>query len=195
MVKKRIMGLDVSSSTIGLSVVSYDNDKLEIEYMEHFKPPKKGNIFERLHKTSEYIASRVNELKPDEVALEDIVKFMKGKSTANTTTILSAFNRVVGMTVFDQLKKPPYLYDVNFIRKHIKITDKNPKKEDIPDLIEKVFDIKYPYFLNRNKKRAVENFDIADSIAVALCYIRIEQQGLSHEPPPKPKKKRKKKKK
>jgi len=189
------MGIDASTTTIGISVLAFDDDNIELRHKEYFKPPKKGNIFERLYKVREYIWEKLEELNPDEVALEDIILFMRGKSTAHTTTILSALNRVVGITIYEWHGKPPYLYPVDFIRKTIKLEDSVPQKEEIPDLVASILDMEYPYFLNRIGNVAVENYDIADSIAVALCYIKIEQGGLSHEIPKPIKKKGKKKRK
>jgi hypothetical protein len=87
----------------------------------------------------------------------------------------------------------PYLYRVDFIRKHIKITKTIPKKEEIPELVAGILNINFPYVYNRNKRLSVENGDMADAIAAALCYCIIEKNGLEHSPPPKKKKKVKKK--
>jgi len=189
------MGIDASTTTIGLSILAFNDDNIELKHKEYFKPPKKGNIFERLYIVREYILKKLDELDPDEVALEDIILYMRGKSTAHTTTILSALNRVVGITIYEWLGRPPYLYPVEFIRKTIKQRDNIPQKEEIPELVASILNIEYPYFLNRIGNVAVENYDIADSIAVALCYIKIEQNGLSHEIPKPIKKKGKKKRK
>ena len=189
------MGIDASSTTIGLCVLSYSDANIKLEHKEFFKPPKKGNIFERLFKIRQYIWSKLDEFNPDEVALEDIILYMRGKSTAHTTTLLSAVNRVIGITIFEWLGRPPYLYPVEFIRKTIKLADETPQKEDIPDLVASILKIEYPYFLNRIKNIAVENYDIADSIAVGLCYVKIEQGGLDHEQIKKPKSRKKKSKK
>lgn len=188
------MGLDASSTTIGLSIVSFDGYGIKLEHKEFFHPPKKGNIFERLSVVRQYIMQQIDTLKPDEIALEDIILFMFGKSSAQTTTILAALNRTVGVAIYDKTGKPPFLYSVNFIRKNIKLGDKSPAKEEIPDVVANILGIKFPYILNKKKNIAVENFDMADSIAAALCYILIEQKGLSHEQGVKRKKTRKKKK-
>jgi Holliday junction resolvasome RuvABC endonuclease subunit len=188
------MGLDASTETIGISVVKYNDTKTELEYYDFYKPPKKGNIIERLAQVRQFILRLIEEQNPDEVALEDIILYMR-YSTARTTTILSALNRTVGVAIYDKLGKSPYLYDVNFIRRTIKLKSSSPKKEEIPDVVSEILGIKFPYVLNRQKNIAKENFDIADSIAAALCYIEIERNGLSHVPQKKIKKKSKKKKK
>jgi Holliday junction resolvasome RuvABC endonuclease subunit len=185
------MGLDASTTTIGMSVVSFDDDNTTLDYFEFFKPPKKGSIFERLSKVREYIIATIDKFKPDVVVLEDIFLFMQGKSNAQTITILSALNRTVGTAVYDKMKgNQPFLYSVHFIRNNIKDTTKVPAKEDIPDLVGRILDIEFPYTLNRLKNKAAENFDVADSIAAALCYVEIERNGRSHEQI-KPKKKKK----
>jgi len=172
---KRVLGLDASSTTIGLCLVKYDEAHVELEHVEYYKPPKKGNIFERLQKVRAYISDKVEELNPDDVALEDIILFMSGNSTAKTITTLAVLNRTVGLAIADATGKPPYLYNVMAIRHKIKQDKKLPKKEEIPELVAKILDIEFPYKYNRKEKIAKENEDMADAIAVALCHVYVKR--------------------
>ena len=158
--------------------------------MEYFKPSKKGDVFERLQGVRQYIFDKISELRPDEVALEEILLWMGGgkkcpmckqkmgrQSTAKTITTLTALNRTVGLAVLDKLDKSPNMYNVMSIRHKIKKDKVIPKKEEVPERVADILGIDFPYKLNRNKKKAKENEDMADSIAVALCHIFVERKN------------------
>ena len=186
---KRIMGLDASSTTIGLCVLQYNNTKIKLEHVEFYKPPKKGNIFERLQAVRKYIFDMTSKFNPDVVALEEILLWMGGgkrcpvckqkmgrQSTAKTITTLTALNRTVGLAVLDNTGNVPFLYNVMRIRHQIKKGKVIPKKKDVPERVAALLNIKFPYKLNKLKNIAKENEDMADAIAVALCHIFIERQ-------------------
>lgn len=182
MVKKRVMGLDASTSTIGLSIIDYEDGYVSLHHVEYFKPDKKGTIFERLSGVRKFITERLDKFKPDDVALEDIILFMKGHSTAKTISALSILNRTVGLAVYDA-GYTPHLLNIMSIRHKIKDGKKLPAKAEIPELVAKILNIKFPYVLNKKKEMAVENEDMADSIAVALAFIkgakRVEKKPKS----------------
>ena len=170
---KRIMGVDASTSTIGICIVTYDNKrnpKMELDHVEYYKPTKKGNIFERLSSVRKFIFEKIDELEPDEIALEEIVLFMQNKSTAKTITSLASLNRTVGVAILDKTGSSPFMYNVMKIRHAIK-DGQLPKKEDIPNRIEKILETKFPFVLNRDGKIAKENYDMSDAVACAICHI------------------------
>jgi hypothetical protein len=45
-----------------------------------------------------------------------------------------------------------------------------PSKEEMPSILEKRLDFKFPYVLNKKNNIRPENLDMSDSIAVALVY-------------------------
>lgn len=168
------MGLDASTTTIGLSVIDFDNDSKVLIHHEYFKPPKKGNIFERLATVRDFIYNRLDGYQPDMVALEDIILFMKGHSTAKTISSLAVLNRTVGLAVFNFLGKCPTLLNVMKIRHAIKLDKKLPSKDQIPDLVAYHLGWKeFPWIHSKKGKIMEENYDMADSIAVALAFIKI----------------------
>ena len=120
---------------------------------------------------------------------------MKNKSSANTITTLAVINRIIGLTVFDKLNKPPYLYNAMRIRHAIKKGKDLPSKQDIPDLVADILNIKFPYVKNRNGDNAKENEDMADAIACGICHIYMDRKGKADQLQIKKKKKRKRKKK
>ena len=193
LIMKKVMGLDVSSTTIGICILSYNDKTIKLDYINYYKPPKTGNIFERLNKTRKYIKTLIGALKPDNVAIEDIVLFMSGRSTAKTITTLAILNRVVGLVVLDELKKEPYLYNALRIRHAIKSGKDLPAKEDIPELVADLLKIKFPYEKDKNLKNKKENEDMADAIACAICHIYMDRLGKADALQIKVKKKRAKK--
>lgn len=176
----RVLGLDASTNTIGICVLDFTLDsKFELIFASYYKPPKKGHPIERLAMTKIAIENLIEKYKPDHIALEDIILFMKGKSTAKTTTSLAALNRTVGLAIYEKTTCPPVLLNVLTIRHAIK-NKEVPDKEKIPDTVSEKLNITFPWILNKNGKPIAENYDIADGIAVALAYacLTINNKGV-----------------
>ena len=169
-----ILSFDSSSATIGWSVLEIDQEN-NIHFVKcgYIKPPKKGNIIERIVNTRNQIQKLINNIKPDSIAIEEIIKFMKGHSTANTIIMLTSFNRMIGVVSYDYLGSSPSLYNVMSIRHGIKINKQLPKKEDIPELVSQHLGITFPYEYNKKNTLKVENFDKADATAVALYHAFV----------------------
>lgn len=171
---KRILGFDVSSTTIGYCVLEItDGNDIQFILCNYVKPLKKGSIIERVAHTRDVIQSIIDQVKPDYIAIEDIVQFMAGASTAKTIITLTTFNRMIGLLSHDYLKKPPALYSVMSIRHGLKTDKIFPKKEEIPDLVAKHLKIKFPYLFNKKGKIKVESYDMADGVAVALYHAFV----------------------
>lgn len=173
---KTILGIDCSSTTIGYCVLTIDDSDRSIVFQSagYLKPIKEGSIIERIVDTRNRITDIIDLAKPDYIGIEDIIQFMQGKSTAQTIIMLTTFNRMVGLTAYDYLQRPPELFSVMTIRHGLKINKVFPKKEDMPELVAKHLGITFPYELStkgKNKgKIKVESYDKADGIAVALYY-------------------------
>lgn len=175
----RVLGLDASTSTIGISVIDYTDDgEMTLVYCNYFKPPKNDDIFIRLAAVRGFIFDLLDKYKPDHVAIEDIILFMKGKSSAKTITGLAVLNRTVGLAVLNHYGTSPVLLNVLKIRHAIKI-DTLPSKEEIPELVAKHLNIDFPYkYKTKGKakgKIAVESYDMADGIAVGLAFIKLSK--------------------
>jgi Holliday junction resolvasome RuvABC endonuclease subunit len=169
-----IAGFDVSSTTTGWCILQID-DKKSIKYIDsgYFKPIKTGTIFEKLSHSRDQIVSILDKYKPDDIAIEDLIQFMKGHSTAKTIITLALFNRNVGMTSYDYLGKNPQLFNVMSIRHGLKLSKELPKKEDMPELAAHHLGIKFPYHHGKGGKIKKESEDVADAVAVALYYSFI----------------------
>jgi crossover junction endodeoxyribonuclease RuvC len=165
-----IIGFDISSTTTGWGVLQIDGESIKYIDSGFFKPLKKGNIFERLDHSRNKVKEILNKYQPDQVAIENIIEFMAGKSTAKTIITLSVFNRNVGMAVYDYFSSAPELYSVMQIRHALKENKILPKKEEMPELVAKHLGIKFPYYYDKKAKVKKESEDVADAIAVALYH-------------------------
>lgn len=188
-----ILGFDVSSSTVGYSILQIDeNNKIHFVLCDYIKPPKDGTIIERIVETRNLIKNVIEKFKPDFIGIEDIIQFMQGHSTAKTIIMLTTFNRMIGLAAYDYLQKSPELFSVVTIRHGLKIGKVLPKKEEIPELVATHLGIDFPWLKTNSKitksgkkiesKIKVESYDTADGIAVALYYAfiltgRIKRKG------------------
>lgn len=200
----RVLGLDISTSTIGISVIEQDENSSGpiLKFHHYYKPPEKElPEFQYLKCTKDYILKIVDEFKPDLVAIEDYSKFMKGKSSATTILKLATLNRTIGFAVYELTGKEPVLLNVLKIRHTLKLDKELPAKEEMPGLVAKHLKLtEYPYYYETDKKGnikiKIESYDVADSISVALCCMVCYLKGESlTQMAPKEKTKLKKKKK
>jgi Holliday junction resolvasome RuvABC endonuclease subunit len=168
----KVLGMDISSTTIGWCSLFVDDSSNEIKFLDagYIKPIKDGTIIERIVHTRDKLLEIINKYSPDYIGIEDIIKFMKGKSRADTIIMLTTFNRMVCLLSYDFLKKPPQLFNVMTIRHGLKTNKILPKKEDMPELVAKHLGITFPYEKNKKNKIKEESYDTADGVAVALYY-------------------------
>jgi len=172
----KYIGLDISSTTIGLSLINLDeNNKVSLLKYDYYKPIK-DDLFLSLHKTREYIINKIKEWEPDEAVIENNLMFIGNKSSANTIILLAIYNKTCGLACYETLGKDPHLFNMQTARSLIKLKGYEGKlqKEDIPATVEKILGIPFPYVFKKNGKIADETFDIADSVAITLGYISSE---------------------
>jgi hypothetical protein len=177
----KILGLDISSSTIGYSVFEFDNKTITLLNYGYIKPPNKskGSISLRLEKTGDLIRDLLLKFEPDYVAVEDYAKrFSAGRSHANTIIILSVFNEQVCLECFKYLKKDVYRYPVLTIRSQMSklLNVKIVSKDDIYNEILKHCNI-FKSSFNKNGTMRKEDMDVVDSMAVSLTFILKEHNN------------------
>jgi Holliday junction resolvasome RuvABC endonuclease subunit len=170
----RILGLDISSSTAGWGVIDDNNGKPKLVECGFFKPLKKGGTFERLKDLKTKVIQILDEYRPDDIAIEEIMKFLAGGSTASTIISLATVNRTVGLACYEYTGKEPALCSVMAIRHKLKFGKVFPKKNEIPALVEKHLDTTLPIVYGKKGQVKPETYDIADGCAVALYqYYRL----------------------
>lgn len=175
---QRVLGLDISSSTIGWALIKFNDEIVELESHGHIKPPakKKGCMGFRLSTTSDEIRNLIKNLSPDIVAVEDYAKkFSSKKSSAHTIIVLATFNEVCAMIAYQELGKDVWRCAATSIRsilsKHFDI--KSVSKDEIFSVIQthcKRFETK----MNRIGNTKTESKDEADAVAVSLAYVLEE---------------------
>lgn len=177
---KKILGLDISSTTIGYSVVKSNKTGYKLLKKGYYKPLKDCSLFESLLETKKFILDLVEENKPDDIAIEDITEFIQGKSTSKTIIKLTTYNRMIGLTIYEKLGIEPTLLNVNTIRSVIKPKGYKGRlsKEDVPEVVAKILNEDFEYIYNKKGAIAVESYDIADAIAVSLAHIALEKAKL-----------------
>lgn len=179
----RILGIDCSSSCIGLGLIEIDKkNKIKFIAADHISPIKHDDITLRLADTRDKLIAAIDKYSPDHIAIENIIAYMPGKSSANTIITLATFNRMACLLSFDYLGKSPELFGVINIRHGLKITPAFPAKEEMPELVAHHLGIKFPWIFNKKKNKVVENFDRADAIAVALFQAFV-MTGKCKQPP------------
>jgi len=187
----RIISFDISTSTIGICVIDFDKKgKAKLVYIDYYKPikhtieDKNIDFLFTLSEAKKHILVLVEKYKPDYIAIEDFIRFMKGHSGAGTIIPLSCLNRTICLSMYEQYAKTPlYICNVMSIRTRIKKdigrTDL-PGKEEIPDILEKLLNITIPSPTKKTRsglKIREERNDMADAVAVAYyCYKLLQQQ-------------------
>lgn len=169
-----IVGFDISSSCTGYAALQISNDKISLIDCGFYQPKKTGNIIEELALTRTDIKALIEKYKPDHIAIEQLIEFMKGHSQSKTIIKLASYNRMISLLAYDYLGKPPNLYSVLAIRHGIKFSKQLPSKEDIPEIVAKHLNIEFPYiYKKKNKSIDKKTNDIADAIAVGIyhCFI------------------------
>jgi len=178
----KILGLDISSNTIGYAVIEYDDKNISLIKTGHIKPPpsSKGSLTFRAMKASEKIKSLLLTEAPDSVAVEAYAsRFTAGRSTARTIIVLSFFNELVSLICLQTLGYETDKYPVTSVRsvisKHLNI--KSVSKDDIFNLMKTTFP-SFKFDLNRVGNISKEYFDQADAIAVAYCHAIKNQKNI-----------------
>ena len=178
---KKLLSLDISSSTIGWSVFTFDGTNLTLIDCGYYKPIKKakGCLSLRLKATISFIEDLVKKTEVDDVICEDYAKrFSKGRSSANTIILLALFNQICQLASFNVLNRPAYTYAVSSIRAAIGryYGVKIVSKDEIFPVLKKHSNI---FLIEKNKRGniKVESGDIADSMAVGMAHVLIINKG------------------
>jgi Holliday junction resolvasome RuvABC endonuclease subunit len=177
----KIISLDISSSTVGWAMLSYDDNNFSLEEYGHIKPLKstKGSLAFRASDYFDKISDLLKEKNPDFVVIEAYAsRFQSRKSTARTIIVLSFFNELTSVASLKAIKIEPISYPVVTIRSCLskfsgtKITS----KEDCFKFIEKYFK-NFTLRYKRTGSIKDECYDEADAIAVGLTHIIKEQKN------------------
>ena len=172
----KILGLDISSSTIGWSLIEVSNKRISLLKYGHLKPPSKkksnDNFPLRLDFAFEEIKKLSLNTSPDIVAIEDYAKkFSSGRSSANTILVLASFNEVCGLAAYKTLAQKPVRIPVATLRRLVKdeYGESVKDKDEVLKFCKKHFN-NFLTVNNRVGNIKTECYDEADAIVVAVGY-------------------------
>jgi len=205
---KRVIGLDASTTTIGICILDYDEDGYQssLVHYEYYKPQKQTAnkearpISDWVLEARQHVFNLIDGYHVTELAIEDYIRFMQGQSSAQTIIPLAILNMTLRIGVKDRYGWDATALTVGKVRHALKRDHVLPKKEDIPALVSTYlgFD-EFPWyreFKPRKKVWAVmdESYDVADAMAVALAYVKLRSRPEKKKRSVKRKKAKRKKK-
>lgn len=181
-----ILGLDVSTSTIGYSVLDSEGKMQELGFLSLKKANnllEKADIYEALltELKSKYSFSRV-------IIEEAFQRYSRGMSSARTITLLAAFNGIIQYVNYKLLRITPELISVSAARKlcGIKVLSKKKAgkevKEQVFEWVDNHLGYEWPTKILRNGPRKgieimlPETRDMADAWVVSFAgYVQSTQ--------------------
>lgn len=192
---ERIISLDASTKTIGIAIFDEKDGKPDILHYEYFKPPKSENFIDDLLKTKQYIMNLAEKYNAQQLAIEEYIQYMKGKSGAKTVIPLAIFNRTICLSFYEKHNKMPVILNVLTVRHALKLSKDLPAKEDMPALVAHHLGWSEFPWIKEIKRRKLktekgfikqeevieENFDMADGIAVGLAYFKVKDRPIKQK--------------
>ena len=168
-----ILGLDISTSITGVTIVSDDNDIL---LNEAWDLRKYKNFFDKANFVNEQIIKLAKDSRFDIASVfieQSLQSFRSGFSSAKTLSTLSRFNGVVSWMVFKEFDIEPQYIAATSARKlcGIKVPRGIKAKQFVMNYLienEPNFAIEYTKFGNPKP----EYYDRADSLVIARAGLQ-----------------------
>jgi Holliday junction resolvasome RuvABC endonuclease subunit len=190
----RIIGLDISTTCIGIAILDTNKDKIKLVNAKIYKPIEPFNkkvkelsnneFLEMLDLAKIEIKQILDEYKPDQICIEDYIRFLKGGSGSSTIIPLAILNRTISLLCYDYCKTnncKVSIYNVISIRTIIKKAaelSELPKKEELPYYLAPLMNITFPEYKNKKNNILPETYDVADAIAICFYHWRASELGL-----------------
>ena len=173
-----ILGLDVSTSITGVSVINRKGDVLLCEAID----TRNKNKFSSLLSKASFIKSKLQEIKNthkiDEIYIEESLQsFRSGFSSAKTLSTLSKINGIVSYLAWEIFEKEPEYIAATSARKlcGVKVPRGQKAKQDVLNFIldnEPDFVIEY----TRHGNPCPGTYDRADSLILARAGLEYCRQ-------------------
>lgn len=186
-----ILGLDISTSCIGYTILDTDGKLITASYVKFADGLSKFEKLEEFKRATKFF----KDLKITFIAIEEpLVKFMGKFSSAGTIALLNFFNGMISSYLYQEFKMEPVYFNVNTARSQVfpkpkNNTSKSKPAEELEDV--EVFDkkekgsIKHEIWKKvmameplidwkygpRSMKLLDENYDVADSYVIAVCML------------------------
>ena len=184
--KEYFLGLDISTSIIGISIFKNKNLK-EMFYLDLRKTKC---IFEKANKFKAFIKEKVDSLSIDKIYIEETFQsFSRGLSSAKTLMTLAKFNGIISNITYEVTKVKPEFINVNVARKSLNIKlDKTLQKDKKEQVMDWVYNDLGGYdwptkTISRGKNKGVVKYekfcyDMADAYVICKAGIIINEQNI-----------------
>jgi len=176
-----ILGLDVSTSITGWSLLSLETSEYKIGYL----PLKNSSdIYSKANKLREFIRDDLTPYNIKAVYVEeDLQRFKRGLSSARTLATLTRFNGVVCQICFEEIGLRPEHINVNVARKSAGIKyDRKDKtlttKEKVFEEVKKLINHDWPVKVLKSGPRQGQEilhpgaYDAADAYVISVAGKR-----------------------
>lgn len=127
----KVLGLDISTSCIGVSVVSLvDGGEVNLEVLSHIKMSSKKTTWEKIDDVRVFFqAFKIENPHITHIFVEDaMMRFQPGMSSATTISTLLRFNALTSYVVRDTYEINPEFISVNHARKECGIKTQRVSK-------------------------------------------------------------------
>ena len=176
--KTTILGLDISTSITGASIV--EKGKV-IE--STFWDTRNKKHFPTIYHKANFIKEKIENLKSryeitDIYIEQSLHSFRSGFSSAQTLSTLSRFNGIISWICWDLLGMQPEMVAATSARKKSGLTIKrgdNAKKKALEFVLDKYPEIKIEYTKHGNPKPGM--YDMCDSIIIALAGDKLVEEA------------------
>jgi len=179
-----IIGLDISTSVVGISCFS-DEGKLLKLHCVNLKSKKFKDSFDKLNRVIEELeiyraAHESGDTPISSIAIEEPMQKMKGKnSSAYTIAVLNFFNGMVSSYLFKAFGIKPVHYNVTTARKmsfpDIKLREGSQKHQVLEKVMEKEPKINWKYS-PRSGKIDQTCYDMADAYVIGFTDFMVRQK-------------------
>ena len=172
--KKRILGLDVSTSITGATVME------ETEILQTFMwDTRNKNKFPSLYEKAEFVKRELTNIYDkwhiDEIFVEQSLQsFRSGFSSAKTLSTLSRYNGMVSWLCYEIFEKAPKMIAASSARKTAGVEIK--RGENSKEKVLKFVLDKYPQIVVEYTKHGIPTpgtYDVCDSIIIAAAGSSI----------------------
>ena len=167
-----ILGLDISSSVIGYSVIDWNGCMAVCKHLEF---DKDMDIYGKLVEFQKLINDIQSDYNISHVAIEEPVsKYAAGKSSADTIAKLNRFNGCCTWIVYQQIGLKPMLISSGDARKSLgikRVKDETGKQAVMNWMLANHSEWFVPA-LNKNTNVYSWNYDRADSFVIAQAALK-----------------------
>jgi hypothetical protein len=173
-IKNRILGLDISTSITGATVME-DNKIVETFVWDTRNKRKFPTFYEKAKFIKENILTIKKNHDINKIFIEQSLhSFRSGFSSAQTLSTLSRFNGVVSWFCFEAFEIQPEMLAATSARKQAGVTIKrgdNAKEKVLQFVLDKFPQIEIQYTKHGNPKPG--SYDLCDSIIIALAGGKV----------------------